>query len=814
MRRSTRSFDSHIFARWRKLGAASVLAALVSIVVSATSYGQFGATPLVDLPGGNFSNEMFTSIQNAPGRPNDLFISRADGTIFRYDLNTNTESTFLTLPASEIDAGGGYWGLLGFTFAPDFATSGNMYVHVADDFDAGGVDPDLHHRIYIRRYTLTNHLSDTPTLSAPTNLLRWDQGGDMDPGPGTTEGYGTDHSGGWIGFQPGDPNTLWISSGDTGNVEGEGRDFHRTGQDPSDLRSGILRINVNGTGDGEFGNYAIPSNNPNATGNPQYSTWAPEVWSIGLRSPWGGSFDRSTGDFLIGDVGASQIGGNTGQEEVNFERADSTGGRNYGWRIMEGSTCPATQDPGVSCDPQNPDPAFTMPVYDYEYGGGYGTGGAAEFDGRSVTGGYVYRGPVPELQGKYIFGDWSSHQVWALEIDRDANGGLGGVVPGSLTNLSDELSRSTGPGQNPLDGPTAFGEDAAGNLYILELGGRLHKICEGCAPPPPPPPPDREPTLVLSDQFSAGHNYRAGSVPTGGIWTDAHNELYDASSPFDVFDSNTTNAGNLTIGHEPVGWGGGGADNAPFLHREVDADQLMDVTIRIQSQSTGNWSSAGILIRADGPLDSDSSNDNFLTAHAFRPSSSDTRVQVANVSEGNEGENNFGGLTAADVSHLRVVNQGNGMFEVFSSADGSTWISRQTYTNENLATGTLEVGVWAGTYGGGTSSGTTRFDWVEITLGVPAGDFNEDGMIDAADYVVWRKTAGQAVTAWDGADGNGDATVDDEDFAIWKRNFGTTIPNLGSGSSSTVPESGSALLLVSALGGGWKVRRRSAWRRR
>jgi hypothetical protein len=766
------------------------------------SHADFGATLLVDLPGGNFSNQMFTSIQNAPGRPNDLFISRADGTIFRYDLVNNTQSTFLTLPAGEIDAGGGYWGLLGFTFAPDFATSGNMYVHVADDLDVGGVDPDLHHRIYIRRYNLTNHMTDTPTLSAPTNLLRWDQGGDTNgPGPPTTENYGTDHSGGWIGFQPGDPDTLWISSGDTGNVEGSGRDFHRTGQDPTDLRSGILRIDVSGSGAGEFGNYALPANNPRQTGNPQFSTWAPEVWSIGLRSPWGGSFDRNTGDFFIGDVGASQIGGNTGQEEVNFERADSTGGRNYGWRIMEGTTCPSSQDPGVTCDPENPDPAFTMPVYDYEYGGGYGDGGAADFEGRSVTGGYVYRGPVTELQGKYIFGDWASHQVWAIEIDRNANGGLGGVVPGSLTQLSDELSRPITGGQDPLHGPTGFGEDAAGNLYILELGGRLSKICEGCGPPPPLPPAAFEPVTTLLDNFSGSHNYRLGGVPAGGIWTDAHNELYDASSPFDPFDANTTNAGNLTIGHEPVGWGGGGADNAPFLHREVDVETLVQVTVRIEAQSTGQWSSAGIMLRSDSPLDNVTSNDNFLTAHAFKPSSSDTRVQVANVMAGNEGETNIGGLTAADVQWLRVVNRGFGRFEVFSSADGSTWISRQTYTNDALATGILEVGVWAGTYGGGSALGSTRFDFAEIILGVPAGDFNEDGIIDIADFAFWSKTAGTSVPAWSGADANGDMMVDIDDLEIWQQNFGKTIPDLGAGSGgddSSVPESSSALLLVLA----------------
>jgi hypothetical protein len=92
-----------------------------------------------------------------------------------------------------------------------------------------------------------------------------------------------------------------------------------------------------------------------------------------------------------------------------------------------------------------------------------------------VTGGNVYHGPVNELQGKYIFGDWSSRQIWAIEIDRDANGGLGGVVPGSLIDLSTAFHRQlTGGFGSP--GVTAFGEDAAGNLYFVELDGSLFKI--------------------------------------------------------------------------------------------------------------------------------------------------------------------------------------------------------------------------------------------------------------------------------------------------------------------------------------------------
>jgi MYXO-CTERM domain-containing protein len=442
-------------------GVAAAMIAVVGLAFVPTSdvRAAVDAIEVEDLSGGAFSGSSYVQINHVPGRPNDLFIGRQDGRIIRYDLATDTQSTFLTLPAADISMGD-YWGMLGFTFAPDYATSGNVYVHVADDRNVDG----HHHRTYIRRYTVANPMANTATIGAATNLLRWGQ-----PLP--------DHSGGWIGFQPGDPNTLWITSGDGGNSDSN-RDTLRTGQNPTDLLSGILRIDVSGTGAGEFGNYAIPANNPRATGNPAYANWQPELWSIGLRSPWGGSFDRVTGDFMFGDVGAFKDTSvpifTSGNEEINFERAGSPGGRNYGWRVMEGTffAPPSGQEPGDL--PPN-DPSFTPPLYEYLYGGGYGTGGAQPFQGRSVTGGNVYHGPVTELRGKYIFGDWSSRQIWALEIDRDANGGLGGVVPGSLIDLSTAFHRQlTGGFGTP--GVTAFGEDAAGNLYFVELDGSLFKI--------------------------------------------------------------------------------------------------------------------------------------------------------------------------------------------------------------------------------------------------------------------------------------------------------------------------------------------------
>jgi hypothetical protein len=445
---------------------------------------------------GDWTSRMYTGVQRAAGRPNDMFISRADGKIFRVDLTTNTQSLFYQLPAGDYNAGGGYYGVLGFTFAPDFGTSGKLYVHVADDLGDAAIagTSGSKHRIYVREYTLNNPLSNSPTLASQKNIIRWDN-------------PLSDHSGGWLGFQPDNPNILWILGGDGGNNDGNPNPLQgptnstvetspgsgtflklRTGQDKADLLGSLLRVDLSGDDYPASANY----NYKVPVDNPFYNPGGPDpdpanaadglndaIWTIGNRSPWGASFDRQTGDFIWGEVGQVT------REEVNFQRKPdaggygAVGGRNYGWRILEGTLCANRAEyAGNECNSPGSPPLSTLtsPIYDYVHSGGYGSGGATQFRGRAVVGGYVYRGPVTALQGKYIFGDSSSHQIWSMSIDRNANGGLGGVVPGTLDDLSQEFNLSTNGGTSALVGVTAFGEDSIGNLYFLELGGSLYKI--------------------------------------------------------------------------------------------------------------------------------------------------------------------------------------------------------------------------------------------------------------------------------------------------------------------------------------------------
>jgi glucose/arabinose dehydrogenase len=176
------------------------------------------------------------------------------------------------------------------------------------------------------------------------------------------------HNGGQILFGP--DGYLYVALGDGGG----GGDPEETGQDRTDLLGSILRINVSGSG------YTVPSDNP-FPGNP--------VFAYGFRNPWRFSFDRQTGAMWVGDVGQNDW------EEV--ERVVKGG--NYGWDCYEGF---ASYEPD-GC----PSSGLIMPRAVYSSG--------SESEECSVTGGYVYRGPsMPELDGWYVYGDFCSGKIWAV----------------------------------------------------------------------------------------------------------------------------------------------------------------------------------------------------------------------------------------------------------------------------------------------------------------------------------------------------------------------------------------------------------------
>jgi glucose/arabinose dehydrogenase len=188
----------------------------------------------------------------------------------------------------------------------------------------------------------------------------------------------------------------------------------------------LLRLDVSGVS-----GYAIPADNPGAAD----TSFAPEVWSYGLRNPWRFSFDRTTGDLYIGDVGQNRY------EEVDVQTTAGGRGRgaNFGWNIMEGTHCYPT-DPCTTTGVQ--------PVVEYPH----------LRPACSVTGGYVYRGSaVPALAGNYFYADYCAGSVRSIRFPNTS--------PGDWTQLL-----------SPGTGISSFGQDARGEMYILQLGGPVYRI--------------------------------------------------------------------------------------------------------------------------------------------------------------------------------------------------------------------------------------------------------------------------------------------------------------------------------------------------
>jgi len=216
------------------------------------------------------------------------------------------------------------------------------------------------------------------------------------------------HNGGAVAFGP--DGYLYLGLGDGGAAG----DPLKNGQDTSSLLGKILRIDVN-NGDP----YTIPPDNPFGT----------EVWAYGLRNPWRISFDSATGDLWIGDVGQGAI------EEIDYLPAGTGAGANFGWSIMEGTR-------GYDGDPQ---PGLLLPAAEYTH----------DF-GCSVTGGYVYRGSMPEWNGIYLYGDYCTGFIWgALAY----NG-----------QWQTQLLFQTGSNIN------TFGVDEDGEIYLGGDNGNVYKL--------------------------------------------------------------------------------------------------------------------------------------------------------------------------------------------------------------------------------------------------------------------------------------------------------------------------------------------------
>ncbi len=389
---------------------------LTSCLIGIVLWGGAATKPALaldtQLVESGFSSPLFMT---APEGDPRLFVVEREGRI--KVRSGGAWSTFLDIRA-QVDPTGER-GLLGLAFDPNYRTNGRFYVDYIDSTTGN---------TQIARFTASGDVAST----AGTPILNIAQPPDL-----------SNHKAGWIGFRPGEPNNLYIATGDGGGSNDLRADpnFDNNAQNTNRLLGKILRIDVSDPNRA----YGIPSGNPFANGG-----GAPEVWDYGLRNPFRNSFDRTKGNLIIADVGQDA------REELDFETASSADGNNYGWRLREGKI--ATPTGGVG----GPKPTGAVdPVYDYLHGNGI-------FDGEAVIGGYVYRGSfLKGVQGEYFFGDNVSGRIWSMETDPVT----GALLPGTVRDRTAELKRL-----NQFDNIASFGEDGFGNLYIVDFSGKLLEV--------------------------------------------------------------------------------------------------------------------------------------------------------------------------------------------------------------------------------------------------------------------------------------------------------------------------------------------------
>lgn len=325
-----------------------------------------------------------------------LFVVEKTGHVWTVEGGERTE-VFLDL--SEVVSTESEQGLLGIAFSPSFAEDG---VFFASYTRADGTS------------VLSRYLASGDTADPTSEQVLLTQAQPF-----------KNHNGGMIAFGP--DGYLYYGLGDGGS----GGDPQGNGQNLSTLLGTIMRLDVLRDGNMSATKpYGIPDDNP-FVGR---ADARPEIWAWGLRNPWRFSFDGQTGDLWIGDVGQSAW------EEIDFQPADSVGGENYGWNLLEG-THPYPPDGAM------PAGDFTAPIVEYDRDAG-----------KSVTGGYVYRGTaIPGLAGTYLYGDFVDGRIWALVRAED-----GKVENRLLAQTHFQIA--------------SFGEDDLGELYVVDFAGAVYRL--------------------------------------------------------------------------------------------------------------------------------------------------------------------------------------------------------------------------------------------------------------------------------------------------------------------------------------------------
>ena len=343
---------------------------------------------------GRFDSPVY--VTSPPGDRRRLFVVEQAGRIRVLVGGKRRSAPFLDIRSNVTS--GSEQGLLSMAFAPDYARSGRFYVYYTDNSGSQRV-------VEYKRASAERAAAGSARL-----VLRM-----ADPE--------SNHNGGLLLFGP--DKHLYIGTGDGGGA-GDQHGSRGNAQDLGSPLGKILRIDPAASGSRP---YTVPGDNPFVARDGALA----EIYSYGLRNPWRFSFDRSTGDLSIGDVGQNEV------EEIDFVRRGRGRGANFGWRPFEGRSRFA---PGESA------PGHVPPVITRSHGQGW----------CSITGGVVVRDPaLTGLRGRYLFGDFCQERILSARL-----------APGRASSVRGTSLR--------VPSLSSFGEDARGRVYATSLSGPVYRL--------------------------------------------------------------------------------------------------------------------------------------------------------------------------------------------------------------------------------------------------------------------------------------------------------------------------------------------------
>lgn len=355
-----------------------------------------------------------TDLAQPPGETDRLFVTTRRGNIYIIKNGELLEEPFFEPPQTIV--ANREQGLLGIAFPENYADTGKAWIHYS-----GGSG-----RTVLVSIQQDPNNPDKATGGAEADALF------------TIDQFASNHNGGQIQF--GADGCLYVGLGDGGSSN-DPRGF---GQDQDIALGAILRLDLNNYPAAAPGN---PFEGETAIGDNGRGA-APHIWAWGLRNPWRFSFDSENGDMYIGDVGQGVW------EEIDVEPA-GVGGVNYGWKEMEGAHCRGQAGDGGNCDRD-----FRYPAVEYQHTRRVGSTNNDPV--ASVTGGYVYRGGIPGMAGRYIYAEYLHGWIRSFVYSGEQDG---------RPQVCDEVELFENEGNI-----TSLGQDNAGEVYVLNQNGGVRRI--------------------------------------------------------------------------------------------------------------------------------------------------------------------------------------------------------------------------------------------------------------------------------------------------------------------------------------------------